>query len=383
MRFVRHTRLAVLGLFLAAAPARAEIMDIQAEQAADELRILFVFDSQPAGASVTIAGSEAQATIAGAHGAGRLLRPEANGLRQVSVDDRPLGLSIGAVAQRPILAAEAEVFRNAVMFRLTLAPAPPPFEEAPQAALDGAPAAPPEPGAPETGAPTRLLRELAEDGALAAAAPEMAAEFQAAPETSPAEAGAAAAAPDMTAPQSADAVLAAEAAARGQAVAEAETALAQAGAEIAAAEAALAAPESEAPAGDESEPQWTEGDAAESVPIPVRRSPPGAASELLAAQLDRVACDAAARTVGADTWALDALYNHGACLARDGQRDRALEVFQRLEMFDPTSARTLVALGVLRQDAGDGAGAQDYYERAMATGPEDGLAVLINLLRGL
>jgi tetratricopeptide (TPR) repeat protein len=382
MRFVRHTRLAVLGLILAAAPARAEIMDIQAEQATDELRILFVFDSQPAGASVTISGSEAQATIAGAHGAGRLLRPEANGLRQISVDDRPLGLSIGAVAQRPILAAEAEVFRNAVMFRLTLAPAPPPFEEAPQAALDAAAAANPEAGAPEPG-PTRLLGDLAEDSVLAAVTPEPPAELQAAPDTSLAEASAVAAPSDMTAPQSADAVLAAEAAAHGQAVAEAETALAQAGAEIAAAEAALAAPESEAPAGDDSEPQWAEDDAAERAPVPVRRSPPGAASELLAAQLDRVACDAAARTIGADTWALDALYNHGACLARDGQRDRALEVFQRLEMFDPTSARTLVALGVLRQDEGDRAGAQDYYERAMATAPEDGLAVLINLLRGL
>lgn len=334
MRLIRR----LIPLIAAALPASAgaEILDIQAEQAGSDVRILFVFDTQPADASITVSGTEAQATIAAAHGAGRLLRPDASGLRQISVADRPLGLSIGAVAERPILAAEAEVFRNAVMFRLTLATEP---AAAPDTTwlTDAAPPEAPAAEAPDAGAP--------------------------APVQPPAE--------TPPAPEDAAADAAALAAMLEAAAADAEAALAE------------AAPAQSEQTEQARDPQWAEGDALSDRSAPLSPSRPGAAAELFAAQLDATACAAAAATVSADPWALDALHNHGACLARDGHTARAQEVFDRLAAFDPASARTLVALGVLRQDAGDRAAAQDYYDRAMAVAPDDGLAVLVRMLRDL
>src|SRR5690606_32864774 len=115
-------------------------------------------------------------------------------------------------------------------------------------------------------------------------------------------------------------------------------------------------------------------------PLPRSSAPPGAAAELLAAQLDRVACERAAARVDADPWGMDALYDHGACLARAGQTERARDVFERMSTFDPGSPRALVGLGVLRQDAGDRFGAQQLYDRALANSVEDGLAVLVRML---
>ncbi len=358
----------LVALGLSAAPAAAEILDVQAESTPDSLRILFVFDVQPTGASITVEGARAEATIAGAHGSGRVLRPQDGVLRQLTVADRPLGLSVGAVAGRTILGGEATVFRDSVLFELTLAPAPetaaapvpltPDADSGPEPATQLAlaePAAPPEPApAPELAEP-----ELAE--------PE--------PSGPPAPPGSGLSDAEIEA-----AVAAAEAEAEAKAKAEAEA--------KAKADADRLAAAAEVPEGIETDGQaiWDEGGAARADAEPGAAAPPGApgaASELLAAALDRVSCDAAAQAVSADPWALDALYDHGACLARDGQTARAREVFQRLSTFDPSSARTLVALGVLEQDAGRRQAAMDYYDRAMDVSPDDGLATLINMLRRL
>lgn len=387
---LRAAAIFTLAAALSAAPgvwggaARAEILDIRSETTESGLRLLFVFDHQPADASVTISGSEAQATIAGAKGAGRLLRPSGGDLRQISVAERPLGLTVGAVAGRPILGAEATVFRNAVMFELMLTPRP---------ASAGAPESGPLLAEAEAAMDARDVRTAAMQQAtqdLAAAAlatgdPLMdAALAQALEASSPLPADLRPPAPAQTpAPAAAETPEAPQ-------TEVAEAALPEPPAEPAPAAPAPAAPATAppepAPAASPRRlamPEWADDPGAyemAAVPPPRPGAPPGAAAELLAARLDRAACEAAAVQVNADPWALDALYDHGACLARDGQRARAQEVFERLQAFDPASPRALVALGVLRQDSGDRGGAQRYYERAMANNAEDGLAVLVRML---
>ncbi len=361
----------LLAALLVCQPARGDILDIQAEPTPSGLRLLFVFDSQPADASIETAGSEAQAVIAGVRSPDRLLRPADGALRQISVASRPLGLSLGLAAARPILAAEASVFSNSVLFELTLAPGPEdsrPEDSMVQAAIQP----PPEAEAPE--GPVPLAPEPPQQ---AEAGTETETEAESAPEATDIADAAEPAAPDETLTAAlADQLRAAADAA----MEDAETAANAA--RSSEADETEAAPETAAADAARADTGWT-GDPDPGPPQTVRRAPPGAAAELLAAPLDRAACAAAAETVRADPWEIDALYNHGACLARDGQPERAREIFERLTTFDPDAARALAGLGVLRQDAGDRDGAQAYYERAMAASPGDGLATLIRLLRDL
>jgi Flp pilus assembly protein TadD len=88
---------------------------------------------------------------------------------------------------------------------------------------------------------------------------------------------------------------------------------------------------------------------------------------------------AAARAVLADLVARapynpDAVEAFAELLAVIGETDAAIEQYARAAALRPGAARTWTSLGMLRQQRGDAAGAQDAYERTLAIDPRHGVA---------
>lgn len=64
-------------------------------------------------------------------------------------------------------------------------------------------------------------------------------------------------------------------------------------------------------------------------------------------------CALARHAVEADPWMMDKLWLHGACLAADGEYERAEEALQRLLMFEPTHREAQLGIGAIRAAQGE------------------------------
>ncbi len=115
-------------------------------------------------------------------------------------------------------------------------------------------------------------------------------------------------------------------------------------------------------------------------PAPVGKGLVREASLRAAPGLNAKACASAQAAISADPWALDKLSVYGACLARDGKRDQAREVFERLLTFDPDTMSAYVGLGAIAQDAGDIKAAREYYQQALELGRTDAQAAKVQAM---
>ncbi len=107
-----------------------------------------------------------------------------------------------------------------------------------------------------------------------------------------------------------------------------------------------------------------------------------ASARHMAKGLDAASCEAAQQAIEDDPWALDKLSVYGACIAKEGRKDEAKEVFERLLTFDPDMISAYMGLGAIAQDSGDITAARKYYQQALKAGGSDAQAAQIRALLG-
>ncbi|MDQ7019866.1 MAG: tetratricopeptide repeat protein [Robiginitomaculum sp.] len=107
-----------------------------------------------------------------------------------------------------------------------------------------------------------------------------------------------------------------------------------------------------------------------------------ASARYMAKGLDAASCEAAQQAIEDDPWALDKLSVYGACIAKEGRKDEAKEVFERLLTFDPEMISAYMGLGAIAQDSGDVKAAKEYYQQALKAGGSDAQAAQIRALLG-
>lgn len=107
-----------------------------------------------------------------------------------------------------------------------------------------------------------------------------------------------------------------------------------------------------------------------------------ASAKHMAQSLDAASCAAAEKAIEDDPWALDKLSVYGACIAKEGHKDEAKEVFERLLTFDPEMISAYMGLGSIAQDSGDITAAKRYYQQALDVGGSDAQAANVRALLG-
>jgi Tetratricopeptide repeat len=90
--------------------------------------------------------------------------------------------------------------------------------------------------------------------------------------------------------------------------------------------------------------------------------------------LDEKTCTQAQKAIENDPWALDKLSLYGACIAKEGRKSEAKEVFERLLTFDPDMITAYMGLGAIAQQDGDIKTARRHYEQALSLGGTDAQA---------
>jgi hypothetical protein len=119
-------------------------------------------------------------------------------------------------------------------------------------------------------------------------------------------------------------------------------------------------------------------DTAPKTPKPAEKRGTGmvreASATIASPTLDKKTCEQAQRAIETDPWALDKLSLYGACIAKEGRKGEAKEVFERLLTFDPDMITAYMGLGAIAQQDGDIKTARRHYEQALTLGGTDAQA---------
>ncbi len=94
-------------------------------------------------------------------------------------------------------------------------------------------------------------------------------------------------------------------------------------------------------------------------------------------KLDAKTCAMARKAIEDDPWALDKLSLYGACIAKEGKKEEAKEVFERLLTFDPDMISAYMGLGAIAQESGNADKASAYYKQALDLGGTDAEAAQV------